>query len=121
MEKYSLQIAGREIPLRFSMRELADIEEAIGTADKLKELILQGRRRLRNLVSTIRIMGNSGLRHAGQPEDLTDEWLLDHMDPAMITGYQIAVLGAFTDGFHMETEEDTVRDPVLEEIEKKKG
>ena len=120
MEKYSLQIAGREIPLRYTMRELADMEEAIGTMDNFRDLMLKGSHRLRNIVVAIRIMGNSGLNKAGETADLTDDWLLDHMDPGKLKGYQIAVLGAFTDGFRMETEEDQERDLVLEEIERKK-
>lgn len=120
MEKYSLQIAGREIPLRYTMRELADMEEAIGTMDNFRDLMLKGSHRLRNMAAAIRIMGNSGLNKAGETADLTDDWLLDHMDPGKLKGYQIAVLGAFTDGFRMETEEDQERDLVLEEIERKK-
>lgn len=120
MEKYSLQIAGREIPLRYTMRELADMEEAIGTMDNFRDLMLKGSHRLRNMAAAIRIMGNSGLNKAGETADLTDDWLLDHMDPGKLKGYQIAVLGAFTDGFRMETEEDQERDLVLEDIERKK-
>lgn len=120
MEKYSLEIAGREIPLRYTMRELADMEEAIGTMDNFRDLMLKGSHRLRNMAAAIRIMGNSGLNKAGETADLTDDWLLDHMDPGKLKGYQIAVLGAFTDGFRMETEEDQERDLVLEEIERKK-
>ena len=120
MEKYSLQIAGREIPLRYTMRELADMEEAIGTMDNFRDLMLKGSHRLRNMAAAIRIMGNSGLNKAGETADLTDDWLLDHMDPGKLKSYQIAVLRAFTDGFRMETEEDQERDLVLEEIERKK-
>lgn len=118
--KHTMTIGGREIPLRYTMRELADMEEAIGTMDNFRDLILKGKQRLRNMTAAIRIMGNSGLSHAGETADLTDDWLLDHMDPGKLKGYQIAVLAAFTHGFEMETSQNTVRDPVLEEIERKK-
>ena len=117
---YSIKVGGREIPLRFKMPELADMEEAIGTMDNFQELILRGRRRIRNITAAIRIMGNSGLAHAGQTADLTDDWLLDHLETWNLRSYQIAVLGAFTDGWKMETNEETERDLVLEEIERKK-
>ncbi len=120
VEKYHLQIAGRDIPLRYTMRELADMEEAIGTMDGFRDLILKGNHRLRNMATAIRIMGNSGLEKAGEKADLTDDWLLDHMDPSKLKGYQIAVLGAFTDGFQMESENEKERDLVLEELERKK-
>ena len=117
---YTINVGGREIPLRYTMRELADMEEAIGTMDNFRDLILKGKRRLRNMAAAIRIMGNSALEREGQTADLTDDWLLDHMDPGKLKGYQIAVLAAFTHGFEMETSQNTGRDPVLEEIERKK-
>ena len=117
---YSITVDGREIPLRYTMLELADMEEAIGTMDNFRDLILRGKRRIRNMAAAIRIMGNSALARAGQEADLTDEWLLDHMAPDSLRTYQIAVLGAFTDGWKMETSEDVVRDLTLEEIERKK-
>lgn len=119
--KYTLTIGGREIPLRYTMLELADMEEAIGTMDNFRDLILKGKQRLRNMAAAIRIMGNSGLSHAGKTADLTDEWLLNHMDPGNLKSYQITVLGVFTNGFEMETNnEGGERDLVLEEIERKK-
>ena len=117
---YTIKVGGREIPLRYTMRELADMEEEIGTMDNFRDLIIKGKRRLRNMAAAIRIMGNSGLEHSGQTADLTDDWLLDHLEPGRLKGYQIAVLGAFTDGWKMETNEETERDLVLEEIERKK-
>jgi len=116
----TVKIENREIPMRCTVRELAEIEEQIDTMDKLNEMILKGRRRLRNIASAIRILGNSGLRAGGGKADLTDDWVLDHMDASKIRTYQTAIMAAVADAFHMETNEDTVRDPVLEEIERKK-
>lgn len=120
MKRFSVNIGGREIPLRYTMWELADMEEEIGTMDQFKDLILTGKRRLRNMVAAIRIMGNSALKKEGQEADLTYEWLMDHIDPNQMKGLQIAVLNAFTNGWKMETEEEKVHDPTLEEIERKK-
>ena len=120
MEKITVEIGGRVIPLKYTMRELADMEEQIGTMDQFRDLILEGRKRLRNMASAVRIMGNAGLKDAGEADDLTDDWLLDYMDPGKIKAYQIAVLAAFTSGWKMETEEEKEHDVVLEEIERKK-
>lgn len=117
----SVIIEGREIPLRYTMRELADMEEAIGTMNNFRDLILKGKNRIRNMVAAIRIMGNSALTRAGKTADLTDEWLLDHMSPGDLKTYQIAVLGAFNSGFEMETAKDRVRDLAMEEIDAKKA
>ena len=118
--EFTVEIGGRVIPLRYTVRELADMEEAIDTMDQFRDLILTGRKRLRNLCAAIRIMGNSALEHSGETGDLTDDWLLDSMDPRKIQTYQIAVLAAFTNGWKMETEEEREHDVVLEEIERKK-
>lgn len=120
MAKFTVSIGDREIPLRYTMRELADMEEAIGTMDQFRDLILKGRKRLRNMTAAIRIMGNAALAHEGQPADLTDDWLMDHMDPRRVKTYQIAVLAAFTGGWEMETASQRERDLTLEEIERKK-
>ena len=118
--KFTVEIGGRVIPLKYTMRELADMEEQIGTMDQFRDLILEGRKRLRNITAAIRIMGNAGLKQDGEKDDLTDDWLLDHMDPTQMKPYQIAVLSAFTGGWKMETEEEKEHDVVLEEIERKK-
>ena len=122
MDKYYLQISGREIPLRYTMRELSEMEETIGTMDNFRDLILQGKHRIRNMATAIRIMGNAALEKEGKKAVLTDDWLLDHLDPRQMKTYQIAVLGAFTDGFEMETDGKKTgkRDFVLEELERKK-
>ena len=120
MEKITVSIGEREIPLRYTMRELADMEEAIGTMDQFRDLILKGKRRLRNMTTAIRIMGNAALAHDGHPADLTDDWLMDHMDPGKVKAYQIAVLAAFTGGWEMETARERERDLTLEELERKK-
>ena len=118
--KFTVEIGGRVIPLKYTMRELADMEEQIGTMDQFRDLILEGRKRLRNMAAAIRIMGNAGLKEEGQETDLTDDGVLDAMDPNKKKSYQIAVLAAFTGGWKMETEEEKEHDVVLEEIERKK-
>lgn len=120
MEKFTVEIGGRVIPLKYTMPELADMEEAIGTMDQFRDLILTGRKRLRNMATAIRIMGNAGLIEKGEKGDLTDEWVLDNMDTGKVKTYQIQILAAFTGGWKMETEEEKEHDLVLEEIERKK-
>ena len=91
---------------------------------EIRELILKGQKRLRNLISVTRILGNAGLKAAGEEPDLTDEWLTENMDPHNLLQYQLAVIGCMTkesksEAAKEETEEHE-RDLVLEEIEAKK-
>jgi len=124
MDNIKVKIAEREIPLRFRMNQFAEIEEEVGNLAEVKDLVLNGKNRIRNIVKIIRIMGNAGLKHAGQEPDLTDEWLMENMDPHALLAYQVALLGCMTKETDSEAQqeknENTERDLVLEEIQTKK-
>ena len=124
MDNITIKIGGREIPLRFRMNQFAQIEEEIGNLGEIKDLILNGKKRIRNCVGVIRIMGNAGLQHAGEKPDLTDEWLMENMDPYNLLAYQTGILACMTRESESEAknekDENTERDMVLEEIQEKK-
>lgn len=124
MEDISVEIGGRKIPLRFKMPQFAEIEEEVGNLLDPKELIIEGKKRVRNIMTMIRIMGNAGLKKAGEEPDLTDEWLGENMEPMKILTYQIALMAVMAREGESEAEkensENTKRDLVLEEINKKK-
>ena len=125
MKGITLTIGERTIPLFFGMDEFIEIEETIGNLGELRELILKGRQRLRNMISTVRILGNAGLKKAGQEADLTEEWLRANMDPHALMAYQIGILACLQrDGESEavnENNENKERDVVLEEIQQKKA
>lgn len=124
MKNVTIKIGDREIPLAFTMEEFIEIEENIGYMGEVRELLIKGKQRLRNLVSAIRILGNSGLKEAGEKPDLTDEWLKKNMDPHAVMAYQLAVLASMAQDSESEAakeeSENKERDLVLEEIEQKK-
>lgn len=124
MEGIKVNIGGREIPLRFRMNQFIQIEEEVGNLMEVREMILNGKQRLRNLVKVVRILGNGGLKHAGEKDDLTEEWLTEYMDPHALMVYQIAVMGCLSQESESEAAkeegEEKERDLVLEEIEEKK-
>lgn len=125
MKGITLNIGDRTIPLYFGMDEFIEIEETIGNLGELRDLILKGRQRLRNMIGAIRILGNAGLKREGKEADLTDEWLKENMDPHALMAYQIAVLACLQrDGESQavnEENENKERDLVLEEIQQKKA
>ena len=124
MEGITVIIGERKIPLRFRMDQFIEIEETIGNLGEAKELIMKGKKRLRNLVTMIRILGNAGLKAAGEKPDLTDESLKENMNPHALIAYQAVVLGCLTkesiSQAAQENNENTERDLVLEEINEKK-
>ena len=120
MKQASVEIGGRTIPLTFKMPQFADMEEAIGNLSLIEDLLLKGKKRVRNTAAAIRIMGNAGLKEADGQPDLTDDWVLNNMQPRRIMEYQAAVMAAINAGMSMESTEEKERDLVLEEIERKK-
>ena len=124
MDNISINIGERKIPLRFRMNQFIQIEEEVGNLGEVREMILKGKQRLRNLIKVVRILGNAGLKNAGEADDLTEEWLTENMDPHALMAYQIAVMACLSresesEAAKEETEEKE-RDLVLEEIEAKK-
>jgi hypothetical protein len=73
MDSVIIKIGGREIPLRFRMNQFIQAEQEVGNLGEIKENILNGKDRGQNLVKMIRIIGNAGLKHAGEEDNLTDE------------------------------------------------
>lgn len=124
MENIKIKIGEREIPLRFRMTQFADIEEQVGNLGEIRKLILEDKKRSRNLVAVLRILGNAGLKAEGKEQDLTDEWLLENMDPHLLMAYQLAVLACMSKETESqaakEENESKERDLVLEEINEKK-
>ena len=107
-----LTLAGKEIPLRFTMRTWEALENEIGPVEEVYSA-LNGKGRLRAVPRIAAILSDD-------PE-ITADWIFDHMIPADFKGVTKAIIAAITWGLEMETEEDDgkVHDAVLEEIEKK--
>lgn len=113
-------IGKEEIPLLFDMDAFAEMEEQVGMLTKLNDL-LTGKSRIKNIVKMIVIMGNSARVADGKEPDLTDKAVSRKMEPRKLAEYQIAVMGALTDGMKSETEDEakTNEDEVLTEVKKK--
>ena len=125
MENISVNIGERKIPLKFGMREFVQIEEEVGNLGEIRDLILNGKNRLRNMITVIRILGNAGLKRDGEEADLTDEWLYENMDPHALMAYQMGIIACMSKAEKSEAvkeeNEKNERDLVLEEIDAKKG
>ena len=124
MENISVNIGEKKIPLKFGMREFIQIEEEVGNLGEIRDLILNGKNRLRHIITIIRILGNAGMKKAGEEADLTEEWLTENMDPHAVMAYQVAIIAVLSKGGKSEAvkeeNETKERDLVLEEIEAKK-
>ena len=118
----AVEIGGRKIPLRYTMRAQLQIEEELGMDFSEINDRLKGKKNTRLVLSLIRILGNTGLKHAGEEPDLTDDWLIDHIKPGYTTSYRIAAMAAVTSGWFMENDNGgKEQDDILAEIRKKNG
>lgn len=116
----TVQIGGRDIPLVYNMRvQLAAEHELELDFTDLQEALTKKKCSSRTVISALRLMGNEGLRKAGQNADLTEDWLTDHIVPIYMASYRVATLGALTRGWFMENEQETDNDPILAEVRKK--
>ena len=120
IKQVDISVGKREIPLRYTLRAQMEMDEELDLSfeeaqEKLKK------KNTKTVVSLMRILGNEGLRLNGKEADLTDEWLTGHIVPVNMTAYRIALMGAMTKGWFMETEEvsEAEQDDILAEIRKK--
>lgn len=125
MDNITLNIGDKKIPLRFRMNQFAELEEAIGNLGEIRDRILTDKTRIKNIVFVVRVLGSAGLKHAGEDNSwLTEDWLMENMEPHAIMAYQIAILACLEKENESqavkEENENKERDLVLEEINAKK-
>ena len=131
-----ITMGGRTIPLTLTTFELIAIQEEIGCTvgqirdqvfgiehnletDEYKCMLSTDKDKMRKFGTLIRIMGNAGLEEAGQEPDLTDKWILRHIQPAMIIPYVLVVSGAIDEAMHVESA-GKPEGPVDEKLEEEK-
>lgn len=123
IKNVSIEIEGRKIPLRYTTRGLIAVEEELDMdAGELQDALNNLKKKnTRKVISVLRILGNEGLRLAGETPDLTDEYLTDHISMSEIMLYRVGALAAVSKGMMMETDhtDEEKQDVVLNEILKK--
>ena len=111
-----IRIAGREIPLRFTLAEMDALQDHRGKPLNIQELGEEIKDH-HELIAVLRILAGADAPDA--------DWLLHNIRPGRIPSLSVAVYKAITEGMTMETlegEEDpepAVVDVTLEELKKK--
>lgn len=124
----AINIGGRTIPLLFNLGAWIRMEEEVCVLARVDEILTYDREKktnsnLRDVIALVRVLGNEGLKQAGEEADLTDEWLIEHIRPAQVLPVKTAIKGVMAMGFASETNKPdpkAPRDLELEEINKKK-
>lgn len=111
----SITVQGKTWKLALTMGVLEDLEESGANLQELLQEIQQGRTGPLNYLTLCMIRGA-----AEHPEQIPAD-LVRKFPPSARADMLIACGEAFADGMRSELAEDSVRDPVLEELEKKEG
>ena len=131
----TVQLKAREIPLSYKTLEMKALQEEIAPIAQLTNAIM-GResdedndmslygtpKHLENVAKAVRILGNAWLRRNGQEQDLTDEMILDIMDPDEVSLAVIACVREINGAAASEippAEEEGPVDVTLEQLKKK--
>lgn len=132
-----IELKGRKIPLTYTTLEMLTIQKKLGNInDAINSTV--GRNpedekdtrywgsigHIETLGTMIEILGNAGLREAGETQDLKAEWILTAIKPGEIGKYSDIVITTMTEGMKSEIpKEEKETGPVdvtLEEMERKK-
>ena len=108
-----ITIAGKTVPLKYTLSAFAEMEEKIGRIDEVQAR-LKGKSRVKTLAALLEIMS------AGT---VTAAWVMEKMRPAQFMEAYLAVLDAYSEGMRMEDDptEDKEVDVGLLEIKKKQA
>lgn len=118
----TMKVKGRELLFRFTTRAWVEIEEKIGSLDKLHKKIDDDDAPLTTLIQLSAATATAGERYRGGKERVTADWLIDNLSPKQIKRANGLAKAAVTLGMRREEAEDDdseVIDVVLEELKKK--
>lgn len=122
MSKLSMTVQGRELNMYFDNQAWLDIEEEFGTIGKMYEAIDGEQSPMRAMMQVAVITANAGMRRAGNPPDLTLEWMIANMSPKQARRANTLAKLAIAEGMKRETVEDEDEgdvDMVAKELQKK--
>lgn len=145
MEKLTIKLGEREIPLYLSTYELIAIQEEVGcTVAQLRDEVFglhladpendkswvmelgTDPERMAKFGKLVRILGNAGLEEDGKEPDLTEKAVLRAMKPSLLLAYGLAVMAVVNDAQRSEAaaeeqEESGPVDELVEEENRKKA
>lgn len=122
MEKITISLGGRELPMAFDLRAwVEDVEPKFGSLTAMTARLGGQDKPVTAGVELITLTVNAGLRREGEKEKISREWVLDNLEPRdtapAIRMAQLAVTSSFVGEIEDDDGEDV--DEVLAEIEKK--
>ena len=124
MEKNTLtmEAAGREFTLRFTVQAMVEAEKQYGNIDALQAAMTSEDKPITAALDMITIMANEGERHEGRKPTFTREWMAKNLSPKQLMKAKIMTQHAMMVGWRREvsTDEDMTIDVVLREIDEER-
>lgn len=117
-----ITIAGKEMPLAFTMGAWIEIEESFGGLEQLSEAV--DTKPASTVCKLIGILMRGGAEQTGAEEKPTDEWVRAHISPGQVREIQPQLLDTITEGLTTQTElggDEDDGDVVLAELRAKKN
>ena len=115
----TMKAGGRELLFRFTVRAWVEIEEKLGSLNRLLERIDSDDAPLTALITLSAATATAGNRYRGIDERVTEDDLIDNLSPMQIKMANRMAKTALTIGMRREEAEqddDEVIDVVLEEL-----
>lgn len=120
----SMTVKERKLLFRFTTRAWLEIEDKVGSLNKLLTRIDSDDAPMNALIQLTAACATAGEKYAGGKERITAEWLTDNLSPKQIKWANHLAKLALTVGMRREEAEqadDEIIDVVLEEIKKKEA
>lgn len=119
-----MEVKGRKLLFRFTTRAWYELEQKIGSLNKLLDRIEGDDRPLDAMIELAAQTATAGERFMGGSGKITRDYLIDNLSPKQIRRANALAKTALTVGMHREEadqDDNEVIDVVLEELEKKTG
>ena len=122
MSKLNMDVQGRKLHFWFDTETWLAIEEEFGSLETMYELIDGKEKPMEHTMRMTAMVINAGARKHGEPEDMTPEWMRDHMTPKQVRKANTMAKLAIMEGWKRENVDEDDEGPVdveLENIQKK--
>lgn len=122
MATLTMEAGGREFTMRYTVRVIAEAEEAYGSMDKLQAAMKSDEKPTIAALDLITYMANAGELHERKKPIYTREWMRDHLSPKQLGEAKLMTQYAILVGMRRDVsdDEDVPIDTVLKEIDEER-
>lgn len=118
---HAMEAAGKRLAFWFDVQAWLDFEEAYYSTDELLDRIREGKRPMEARIQLAAVTATAGARKEGREDNVTPQWLKEHLTPKQIREATTMAQAAWLEGMQRDAEdEDEDIDVVAKELAEKK-